>query len=154
MPIAGNKEPFILYGQYYGCWWPGDGRSHDISSHDIDSIFLEYSGLGIRKVNPKRHKMQISFRKYAFMFMIISATNFILSHSGNWKLPMPSSKILAPTIHSTGEKFGWCKCFLIVTISLWHYNAYFIRWGINNYFTIQAKSKLWTNESYRGLSKY
>ena len=26
------------------CWWPGDARSQGINRHDIDIVFLEYSG--------------------------------------------------------------------------------------------------------------
>ena len=45
-----NNDIFILqvYGQWHGCWWPGDARSQDIYSHGIDP---EYSILNTRGVN-------------------------------------------------------------------------------------------------------
>ena len=42
----------ILHSQYCGCWCPGDARSQGISSYCIDLVFLEYSSLRIRRVNP------------------------------------------------------------------------------------------------------
>ena len=35
-----DKDLHILYGQYHGCWCPGDIRSQDISSYDIDRVKL------------------------------------------------------------------------------------------------------------------
>ena len=49
------KNIHIAHGQYHGCWWPGDARSHGISSHGIDLNFLEYSGLSTRRVSVKRY---------------------------------------------------------------------------------------------------
>ena len=50
------KDPAILHNnihsQHYGCWWPGDPRSQGISSHDLDLVFVEYSGLNPWRVNP------------------------------------------------------------------------------------------------------
>ena len=37
-----DKDLFILYIQYHGCWCPGDTRSQGISSHGIDLILMEY----------------------------------------------------------------------------------------------------------------
>ena len=37
----------IPHSQYHGCWWPGNTRSQDISSHGIDQ---EYSGLSTARV--------------------------------------------------------------------------------------------------------
>ena len=42
------KDLPILRRQYHGCWWPGDIRSQVISSHGIDLVILEYSGLSIK----------------------------------------------------------------------------------------------------------
>ena len=33
-----DKDLPILRSQYYGCWCPGDARSQDISSYDIDQV--------------------------------------------------------------------------------------------------------------------
>ena len=30
---------FILRSQCYGCWWPGNARSQDISSHGTDPVY-------------------------------------------------------------------------------------------------------------------
>ena len=30
-----HKDPFILHGEYYGCWWPGDAKDQGISCHGI-----------------------------------------------------------------------------------------------------------------------
>ena len=38
-----NKDQPILYNQSRGCWWPRPSRSHDIHSHDIDKVYLEWS---------------------------------------------------------------------------------------------------------------
>ena len=46
-----DKDLFILHSQYHGCWWPGDARSQDISSHDIHLVFPEYSSFCVRRVN-------------------------------------------------------------------------------------------------------
>ena len=38
--LMGDKDMFILHGQYHGCWWPGaTTRSQDISSHVVDLLF-------------------------------------------------------------------------------------------------------------------
>ena len=47
-----NKNLPILHSQYCGCWCPGDARGQGISSHCIDLVFLEYSSLRIKRVNP------------------------------------------------------------------------------------------------------
>ena len=31
-----DEDLLILYSQYYGCWWPGDARSQEISSNYMD----------------------------------------------------------------------------------------------------------------------
>ena len=36
-----DKDPFILYCQYHGCWCPGDTRRQGISRHGIDLVILE-----------------------------------------------------------------------------------------------------------------
>ena len=46
-----DKGLFSLHNQYHGCWWPGSLHHQAISSHDIDLLFLEYSGFNIRIVN-------------------------------------------------------------------------------------------------------
>ena len=33
-----DKDKFILYSQYHGCWWPGAARSQDISSNGTDPV--------------------------------------------------------------------------------------------------------------------
>ena len=45
-----DKQLFILYSQYHGCWWPGDARNHGISSHSIDLVLLENPSLSTRWV--------------------------------------------------------------------------------------------------------
>ena len=45
----GRQGPF--FPAYHGCWWPGDARSQDISSHDIHLVFPEYSSFCVRRVN-------------------------------------------------------------------------------------------------------
>ena len=37
--------------QCYGCWWPGDARSQDISSYGIDLVVLQYCSFNTRRVN-------------------------------------------------------------------------------------------------------
>ena len=44
-----NKHPYILHSQYLGCWWPGDGRSQDIGSHDIDLLLLKHADWNNRR---------------------------------------------------------------------------------------------------------
>ena len=39
-----EKDPFILYSQHYGCWWPSDVGTQGINSNIINLILLEYSG--------------------------------------------------------------------------------------------------------------
>ena len=34
-----DKDPGILYSQYYDCKCPGDARSQGISSHDIGLVW-------------------------------------------------------------------------------------------------------------------
>ena len=38
-----NRVLLKLHSQCHGCWWLGDARSQDISSHDIDPVLREYS---------------------------------------------------------------------------------------------------------------
>ena len=45
-----DKDLFIICGKYYDCWWPGDPRSQEISSHGIDLAFLEYTCVGTRRL--------------------------------------------------------------------------------------------------------
>ena len=39
-----DKNPFIIRSQYYGCWWPGDTRSHAIDREGNDFVVPEFSG--------------------------------------------------------------------------------------------------------------
>ena len=50
-----NKDTPISHCQCDGCWWPGDGRSQGISSHDIDFIYMEYSIAHMERVNEIVH---------------------------------------------------------------------------------------------------
>ena len=43
--LVENKDPFILYSQYHGCWWPGDLRRQGISCYGTDIVYPEYWGL-------------------------------------------------------------------------------------------------------------
>ena len=45
------KGKFNLLSQYRGCWWPDDARSQGISSHGIDLVIPEYSGISTERVN-------------------------------------------------------------------------------------------------------
>ena len=45
-----DKDLFILYIQYHGCWWSGNARGQGINSHDIHLV-LEYSAFGTRGFN-------------------------------------------------------------------------------------------------------
>ena len=36
LPVE-DKDLFILYIKYHGCWWPGNARSQGISSNDIQT---------------------------------------------------------------------------------------------------------------------
>ena len=49
------KDHFILHnhGRYRGCRWPGHGRNHNINSHDIDLVLLQYSGFRTTGVSVK-----------------------------------------------------------------------------------------------------
>ena len=44
------KNPFTQRSQCHGCWWPGDTRSHGISSHCFDQILQEYSSLSTKVI--------------------------------------------------------------------------------------------------------
>ena len=44
-----NMKYHLSYGQYHGCWWPGDTRSQVISSQVIDIILQECSGFNTRR---------------------------------------------------------------------------------------------------------
>ena len=46
--------------QYRGCWWPGDARNQGISSHGIDHVCLQYSGLSTIGSNHWGRLMHIS----------------------------------------------------------------------------------------------
>ena len=37
-----DKDLFNMQSQYHGRWWPGDSRSHGISSHCVDLVIPEY----------------------------------------------------------------------------------------------------------------
>ena len=41
--FLGDKGLFILLSQYHDCWWPGDTKSQDISSHVTDVYFMDFS---------------------------------------------------------------------------------------------------------------
>ena len=45
-----EKEVKILLHQYHGCLWPGYARNSSTSSHGIDLILMQYSGLSTRQV--------------------------------------------------------------------------------------------------------
>ena len=49
-----DKVLLPLPNQYHSCWWPGDTRSQDISSHGIDLVCPEYSGFSTRRINTLR----------------------------------------------------------------------------------------------------
>ena len=51
----GTKDLFTLYGQYHGCWWPGETRSQVISRLGTDLVVLEYSGFITRWVATESH---------------------------------------------------------------------------------------------------
>ena len=38
-----DKDQLVIYGQYYGCWWPGNRRSQVINRKDIDLVLCGYS---------------------------------------------------------------------------------------------------------------
>ena len=50
LPHGLDKDSFILYCQNHGCWWPGEARSHDISSHGIDLIPTQYFTISTQKL--------------------------------------------------------------------------------------------------------
>ena len=43
--LADYMDPIILHDKYHGRWCPGSLRRQDISSHDIELVLPEYSGL-------------------------------------------------------------------------------------------------------------
>ena len=40
-----DKVFVVLQIRYHGCWWTGVTKSQGISSHDMDLVLPEYSGL-------------------------------------------------------------------------------------------------------------
>ena len=46
-----DKDLFILYSQYHGCWWPDDTQSQGIISHGSDLVCPKYSGFSTRGTN-------------------------------------------------------------------------------------------------------
>ena len=43
-----DKDLFILYRLYHGCWYPGDTRGKRMSDHAIDLVVPDCSGFSIR----------------------------------------------------------------------------------------------------------
>ena len=48
---CGRWGPLFVHSQYHGCWWPGDARSQDISSHCIGLVCPDDSSFSTRRVN-------------------------------------------------------------------------------------------------------
>ena len=60
----------MAYGQYVGCWWPGDSSSWGISSHGIDLIFPEYTGFSCIRVNvEQRHTDGNGSTSWAYFYL-------------------------------------------------------------------------------------
>ena len=36
------EKDLLSYSRYYGCWWPGDARSQDISGQGIDLLWIDW----------------------------------------------------------------------------------------------------------------
>ena len=66
---------FILQNQSHGCWYPGEARSQDISSHGIDPFLPEYSRSSTRRVTFFFHF------QYTSTFCVELATPLIPVHS-------------------------------------------------------------------------
>ena len=43
--------------QYHGCWWLGDVKVQDISSHASDQVIPDYSGLAYRQTSNISHTL-------------------------------------------------------------------------------------------------
>ena len=45
-----DKDLFILYNQYHGCWCPGDACRQGIRSYGVDLIHPKYSSLCTKRL--------------------------------------------------------------------------------------------------------
>ena len=82
-----------LHARYHDCWWHGDTRRHDVSSHGIDLCIREYSSLTTGK---------ITFLKYLTFNMHTSAF-------------LCTSSLAAPDCHVLTLNVGERKYFRIHT---------------------------------------
>ena len=101
-----RTNSLILHSQYHGCWWPGDGRSQGITSHNIDLIVLEYYGFTTRRINQK------SICAYECIKACLLLT---VSFHVDFNMPLPSfnmiSKSYIPTLKTNDflRQFSSCK---------------------------------------------
>ena len=98
--------PTVSYSQYHGCWWPGDMRSQNISSHSIDLVCWSYSGFSTKRFNSLAPGRSEYDSKYVIFNLVLLIGIFRSSHDNALRW-MPQD--LTDDKSTLVQVMAWCR---------------------------------------------